>query len=468
MTITTRFAPSPTGNLHLGSMRTALYSWLFAQHFHGKFILRIENTDQKRLNHTYIDSIINSMQWLGLNWDFGPYLQTDKINHYHTVINEMISSGLAYPCYCSQERINMVRSMQIQEHKKPKYDGLCRSLLKKNKNIKNKNYVIRFANPKHGNVTFNDLIRGTVTFKNSELDDLIILRSNGMPTYNFCAVIDDYDMKITHVIRGEDHINNTPRQLNIFKALQFKPPKYAHISMILDKNKKKLSKKDKDTDIMEYRKEGILPEALLNYLVRLGWSHGNKEIFSINEMKELFNIESINKSNCIFNKSKLLWINQHYIKNMPINKLEIKMKEYFRKKNIDIKCGPNLKCIISLFKNQSKTLKEIFNQIIFFYQDSSKIDTDVLYKNFFIENKFMLEKIYEDLKKVQDWSEKNIKNIIFTIVKNFNICLKDIAMPLRILLSGRKNTSSINILIYSCGKSYTLKRIKMALGITKN
>uniref|UniRef100_A0A1A9UK61 Nondiscriminating glutamyl-tRNA synthetase EARS2, mitochondrial n=1 Tax=Glossina austeni TaxID=7395 RepID=A0A1A9UK61_GLOAU len=306
MKVITRFAPSPTGKLHLGSVRTALYSWLFARHFHGKFILRIENTDQTCIDQESIDSIINSMRWLGLNWDSGPHLQTNKINIYRKIIDDMVASGLAYPCYCSQERLNMLRSTQIKIGKKPKYDKFCRLL--KYKNVKNKNYVIRFANPENGHVTFHDLIRGKITFQNSELDDLIILRSNKIPTYNFCAVVDDYDMNITHVIRGEDHLNNTPRQLNIFKALELIPPKYAHISMILDQNKRKLSKKNQDTDILQYQEDGILPEALLNYLVRLGWSYGNKEIFDINEMQKLFNISSINKSNCIFNKSKLLWI----------------------------------------------------------------------------------------------------------------------------------------------------------------
>lgn len=461
MEVITRFAPSPTGKLHLGSIRTALYSWLFARHFNGKFILRIENTDQTRIDQDSIDSIINSMQWLGLNWDSGPHLQTNKIANYHEIINNMISSGLAYRCYCSQKRLDILRSVQIKTGKKPKYDRCCRLL--KNKNIQNKNYVIRFANPEYGHVIFHDLIRGKIIFQNSELDDLIILRSNGMPTYNFCSVVDDHDMNITHVIRGEDHLNNTPRQLNIFQALSWVPPKYAHISMILDKNKRKLSKKNQDTDILQYQEDGILPEALLNYLVRLGWSCGNQEIFNIDEMQKLFNIQSINKSNCIFNKSKLLWINQYYLSKISTCKILVKMKEYFKKENIDIIHGPNLEKIVTLFKVRSKTLKEIFNQIVHFYRDTYTVDISLLHKYTLVNQKLILESTYKNLQIIKIWSIKNIKDTILNTTKKFSINIKSIAMPLRIILSGKENTPPIDILIYTCGKSYTLKKIKIAL-----
>ncbi|AFA41470.1 glutamyl-tRNA synthetase [Wigglesworthia glossinidia endosymbiont of Glossina morsitans morsitans (Yale colony)] len=466
MEVITRFAPSPTGKLHLGSIRTALYSWLFAKRFNGKFILRIENTDQKRIDQESVNSIINSMQWLGLNWDSGPYFQTSKIANYRAIIKNMIDSGLAYPCYCSQERLNNLRSVQIKTGKKPKYDRHCRLL--KNKCIKNKNYVIRFANPEIGYVTFYDLIRGKIIFQNSELDDLIILRSNGIPTYNFCAVIDDHEMNITHVIRGEDHLNNTPRQLNIFKALKLIPPKYAHISMILDENKRKLSKKNQDTDILQYKDDGILPEALLNYLVRLGWSCGNQEIFNIDEMKNLFDIKSINKANCIFNKSKLLWINQYYISNIPTSNILTKIIEYFKTYNIDTKHGPNLEKIVNLFKSRSKTLKEIFNQIVYFYRDIYKIEINLLSKYLLINQKFILELIYKNLKIIQVWSTKDIKNIILKTAQKTNTNMKNVAMPLRIILSGRENTPSIDILIYTCGKIYTLKKIKIALQFITN
>ncbi|KAF0719896.1 putative glutamate--tRNA ligase, mitochondrial, partial [Aphis craccivora] len=294
MKVKTRFAPSPTGNLHIGSIRTALYSWLFARRHNGKFVLRIEDTDFERSNSSSVQSIFQGLKWLGLNWDEGPYFQTERLKRYKEVIEIMLKTGNAYKCYCSPKEIEEERSKQISEGKKPRYTGVCRNL-KTQYNI-NKQYTIRFKNPTFGKVTFEDKIRGKITFNNIELDDLIIQRSNGIPTYNFCVVIDDLDMNITHVIRGEDHINNTPRQINILKSLKARIPIYAHVSMILNENGKKFSKRENAENIIEYNKKGFLPEALINYIIRLGWSHGNQEIFTISELKKLFNLDAINKS----------------------------------------------------------------------------------------------------------------------------------------------------------------------------
>ncbi|BAC24272.1 gltX [Wigglesworthia glossinidia endosymbiont of Glossina brevipalpis] len=461
MTVRTRFAPSPTGELHLGSIRTALYSWLFARKNNGEFILRIEDTDEERIKKISINNIIETMKLLGLNWDHGPYFQTKKLEKYNIIAKEMIYSGIAYKCYCSKNRINNLRIMQINKGEKPKYDGFCRNI--EEKNIKNKRFVVRFSNPKNGYVIFNDLIRGTLKFKNSELDDLIILRSNKIPTYNFCSVIDDHDMNISHVIRGEDHINNTPRQINIFKALKIKCPKYAHISMILDKDRKKLSKKNQSTDVMKYIKNGFLPEALLNYLVRLGWSYGNQEIFNIDEMKKLFNLKSVGKSSCIFDINKLLWINQYYIQKLSDYDISSQIKKFFNKKEIDFNQGPKIENLIKIFKKKSRTLKEIFNQILFFYEDFSKVNFDLIKKYFTIDTNVHLKIFCKKLEKTSLWSVEEIKNTFFCTIKELNFNIKKIAMPIRIILSGSEHSPSIYSIIYSCGKLQTIKKIKIAI-----
>jgi glutamyl-tRNA synthetase len=308
MTVITRFAPSPTGYLHVGGARTALYCWLYARKTQGKFILRIEDTDIERSTPESVQAILDAMAWLNLSYDEGPYYQTKRFDRYKEVIATLLKEDKAYRCYCSKARLAEVRAQQIKDKKKPRYDGFCRYRLEP---AEGGPHVIRFRNPPMGDVEFDDLIRGKVSFNNRELDDLIIARTDGAPTYNFTAVIDDWDMKITHVIRGDDHINNTPRQINILRALGATPPLYAHVPIILGSDGKRLSKRHGAVSVMQYREEGFLPEALLNYLVRLGWSHGDQEVFSIQEMIEYFEIQGINNSPAAFNPQKLLWLNQH-------------------------------------------------------------------------------------------------------------------------------------------------------------
>ncbi|QIE01828.1 glutamate--tRNA ligase [Buchnera aphidicola] len=466
MKVITRFAPSPTGNLHIGSIRTALYSWLFARHYNGKFILRIEDTDLSRIDLMAVDSILNGLKWLGLNWDEKPFFQTKRLSRYKEVINLMLEKEDAYICVCSSEKLLEIKNKQIKLGYKPRYPGICRNLkIKKDK--LNKNYVIRFKNPLVGQVIFQDQIRGEIIFQNTELDDFIIQRSNGMPTYNFCVVIDDADMKITHIIRGEDHINNTPRQINVFKSLGFKIPIYAHLSMIFDESKQKFSKRKHAVNILEYCQNGFLPEALLNYIVRLGWSHGNQEIFSKNEMIKLFNLKSINKSASIINTKKLLWINKYYINNLSLDTLTQLIYEYMTKQKINITNGPDLKSLIILFQGRHATLKDMMESFRYFYEESNFFNSNIEQKYNVIENCVTLEMFYEKINNLFDWEDKYISMIINDISKETSVQKKDINMLLRISITGSLYTPSISSIIYLIGKQKVLLRIRKAINYIK-
>lgn len=311
MTVRTRFAPSPTGFLHVGGVRTALFSWLYAKRHHGEFILRIEDTDQERSTKESVRAILDGMAWLGMDYDEGPFYQTERYERYKQVAQQFLDEGKAYRCECSKERLEALRTEQLAAKEKPRYDGHCRD---KNLPISDKPFVIRFKNPEQGTVTFHDEVYGEIHVANSELDDLILVRSDGHPTYNFAVVIDDIDMKITHVIRGDDHINNTPRQINLFQALKAPIPVFAHLPMILGEDGKRLSKRHGAVSVLQFKELGVLPHALLNYLVRLGWSHGDQEIFSIKEMIECFDLKNVSRGVSSFNYEKLYWLNQHYTK----------------------------------------------------------------------------------------------------------------------------------------------------------
>lgn len=466
MKVKTRFAPSPTGNLHIGSVRTALYSWLFARHYNGRFILRIEDTDIERSNAESINSILNGLKWLGLNWDEGPYFQSKRLKRYKEVINMMLDKGDAYKCFCSSKQIEEERKKQIYQGKKPRYTGVCRNL--ENNDIFDKKYVIRFKNPISGKVTFEDKIRGSITFDNTELDDFIIQRSNGMPTYNFCVVIDDLDMNITHVIRGEDHINNTPRQINILKSLNAKIPFYAHVSMILDEEGCKFSKRANALSILQYYKDGFLPEALLNYVVRLGWSYGDQEIFSISEMKKLFNLKHISKSSSVFNTKKLFWLNKYYINNLPLNYVCNYLKNYVKDKNINIKNGPSLESVYLLLRNRHNNLKEITESFRYFYEDFKKFDQMLFDKYFISENLYILEKLYNSIKKISMWNREKLFIMINDTCVKLAIKLKEISMLLRVILTGSTSSPNITAVIFLIGKEKTLLRLKQSMSLIKN
>ncbi|BAP58421.1 glutamate--tRNA ligase [Candidatus Tachikawaea gelatinosa] len=463
MIVRTRFAPSPTGNIHIGNIRTALYSWLYARHNHGKFILRIEDSDSQRSHQKSIDTIIKSMKWLNLDWDEGPYYQSDRLFRYKQVIDDMLKLKVAYKCYCSKTRLMQLKNTQIARKIKPRYDRLCRNILYDNK--KNEPYVIRFKNPLDGLITFQDEIRGLIQFNNKELDDLIIYRSDGKPTYNFCVVIDDLDMNITHVIRGEDHINNTPRQINILQSIGAKIPKYAHLPMILESDKKKISKRGNAKSVLEYKNDGYLYQAILNYLVRLGWSHGNKETFTINEMIDLFNLKSISKSPSAFNIDKLNWLNQFYIQNLPQKDIIENFKIFFQKEKINFKNGPKLSNIINLFNKRCKTLKEIFISSRYFYLENIEYNLNILKKHFsthIIEN---FNKIIIYLKKLDLWTSNTIRLYLNKILIELGLTLKEIGIPMRIALTGFTCTPELNIIMELIGKDKSITRLTNVLSI---
>jgi glutamyl-tRNA synthetase len=466
MKVKTRFAPSPTGNLHIGSIRTALYSWLFARRYNGKFILRIEDTDFQRLNSKSIESILNGLKWLGLNWDEGPYFQTQRIERYKEVIKSMLENGSAYKCFCSEKKIEEERQKQISKGQKPRYGRFCRHL--NHKNFDNKNYVVRFKNPISGEVAFEDKIRGKIVFQNTELDDLIIQRSNGIPTYNFCVVIDDLDMDITHVIRGEDHINNTPRQINILHSLNAKVPIYAHVSMILTEDGHKFSKRKDAVNILKYYENGFLPEALLNYIVRLGWSYGDQEIFSITEMKKLFDLKNIGKSSSSISMKKLSWLNKYYINNLSISYISNLLKYHINCENIDLKNGPPLESVLNLLKNRYHTLKEIAQSSKYFYEEFKNFNQSASNKYLIPENFFILKSIYKSVKKISIWSHEALSELINRESIKLKIVLKKISMLLRVVLTGSMCSPNISSVMFLIGKEKTLLRLKKAIFFIEN
>jgi glutamyl-tRNA synthetase len=461
MKIKTRFAPSPTGYLHVGGARTALYSWLYARNLGGEFVLRIEDTDLERSTQAAIDAIMDGMNWLNLDWDEGPYFQTKRFDRYNAVIDEMLENGTAYKCYCSKERLEALREEQMANNEKPRYDGRCRD--SHEHHSADEPCVVRFRNPQEGSVIFDDQIRGPIEFSNLELDDLIIRRTDGAPTYNFCVVVDDWDMEITHVIRGEDHINNTPRQINILKALGAPVPVYAHVSMILGDDGKKLSKRHGAVGVMQYRDDGYLPEALLNYLVRLGWSHGDQEIFSIDEMKALFSLDSVSKSASAFNTEKLLWLNHHYINALPPEYVATQLQWHIEQQNIDTRNGPELSALVKLLGERCKTLKEMAESCHYFYQDFSEFDDAAAKKHLRPVARQPLEAVRANLAAITDWTPENVHNAIQGTADELGVGMGKVGMPLRVAVTGAGMSPGMDVTVHAIGQSRTLSRIDQAL-----
>ncbi|MDT9587040.1 MAG: glutamate--tRNA ligase [Candidatus Arsenophonus melophagi] len=459
--IKTRFAPSPTGHLHVGGARTALYSWLYSRQNNGKFVLRIEDTDMERSTQEAIGTIIDGMNWLRLNWDEGPYYQTKRFSRYHFVINQMLNAGTAYRCYCSKTRLENLRKEQIARGEKPRYDGRCRYY--SHNHTPNESHVVRFRNPIDGVVIFEDKIRGPIEFSNIELDDLIICRTDGSPTYNFCVVIDDWDMKITHVFRGEDHINNTPRQINILKALGAPIPVYAHVSVILGTDGKKLSKRNGAVSVMQYRDEGYLPEALLNYLVRLGWSYGDQEIFSRDEIIRYFSLDTISKSASTFNADKLLWLNHYYINSLPAEYVAAHLAWHIEHQGIDIQMGPSLTDLIKLLGTRCKTLKEIATSCRYFYQSFAEFDDRSAKKYLCAIARLPLEMVQEKLAMVNYWTCDNVHQAIRSTATELEMEIGKVAMPLRVAVTGTSTSPPIDATVHAIGKNRSLQRIDKAL-----
>ena len=465
MEIRTRFAPSPTGYLHVGGARTALYSWLYAKHNNGKFVLRIEDTDRERSTQPAIDAIIESMKWTGLNWDEGPFYQTKRFDRYNQVIDEMLEKGLAYKCYCTKERLEEVREEQQRAGVKPRYDGHCRE--DHSEHSPDEPYCIRFKNPKTGKVGFHDKIRGYIEFDNEELDDLVIRRTDGTPTYNFCVVIDDWDMGITHVIRGEDHINNTPRQINIYKALGAPVPEFAHVSMILGDDGTKLSKRHGAVSVMQYRDDGYLPEALINYLVRLGWGHGNQEIFTLDEMIEYFSLEAISKSASAFNTEKLLWVNSQYMKSLPPERVAEELKWHMDNQKIDISKGPSLTDLVLAQRERCKTLKEMAEVSRYFYEEYEDYEPKAAKKWFKDNSVEALERSMANLVNVTDWDVENIEKAFKSVAEDMQVGLGMVGMPLRLAITGCGVFPEMGITMKLVGKERSISRIQKTITYLK-
>lgn len=460
MTVATRFAPSPTGFLHIGGARTALFAYLYAKHRDGKFILRIEDTDRERSTQEAIDAILEGMHWLGLETDAGPYYQTQHMDRYKEVIDQLLAAQHAYRCYCSKERLAELRHAQMAAKEKPRYDGKCRD---HQPNDLDAPHVIRFKNPQEGNVTFYDHVRGDVTVANEELDDLIIARTDGTPTYNMTVVVDDWDMQITHVIRGDDHINNTPRQINILRALDAPIPQYAHLPMINGPDGKKLSKRHGAVSVIEYRKEGYLAQALLNYLVRLGWSHNDDEIFSLNEMIQYFDLSHISKSSASFNIDKLQWLNQHYMKNLPTEQVALELQYQFDLLGVNTTSGPALTDLIEIQAQKCKTLKEMAQMSRYFYEPVQQYDEQAVSQHITDQAPEVLHHIKDALSQLPDWTPELISNAVKSTASALDVKMPKIAQPIRIAVTGNTISPSIDLTLSLLGREQTLARLQQAL-----
>ena len=461
MKVKTRFAPSPTGFLHVGGARTALYSWLFARHHQGEFVLRIEDTDLERSTQEAIDAIIEGMNWLGLTWDEGPYYQTKRFDRYNAVIDEMLADGRAYKCYCSRERLDALREQQMANGEKPRYDGRYRDF--SGTPPEGVQPVVRFKNPLDGEVVIDDMVRGRVVIRNEELDDLIIARSDGTPTYNLSVVVDDLDMGITHVVRGDDHLNNTPRQINIFRALGATPPVYGHLPMILGPDGAKLSKRHGAVSVMQYHEEGYLPDALLNYLVRLGWSHGDQEVFSRDEMMRLFDVADVNQSASAINPDKLLWLNQHYIKTSDPSYVARFLGWHLGRVDVDPSQGPALEEVVVALRERSRTLVEMAQQAACYFRDELSYDEDAAAKHLNAEAAPVLLAVVEALQAVTDWRAAELEPVIKATVKALGIKFPLLAQPMRVALTGSTASPSIDATLALVGRERSLVRLQKAL-----
>ena len=450
-----RFAPSPTGYLHIGGARTALFAWLWAKKNNSKFVLRIEDTDKERSSQDSVDAILQGMDWLGLSYDEGPIYQSDRFERYKEVVSQLLDNGKAYYCECTKERLEEMREAQMASGDKPKYDGCCRDK-------KLKSGVVRFLNPDNGTVSFNDYVKGVIEIANSELDDLIIARSDGSPTYNLTVVVDDHDMNIECVIRGDDHINNTPKQINLYESLGWYIPRFAHVPMILGSDGSRLSKRHGAVNLMSYRDAGFLPKALLNYIVRLGWSHGDQEIFSVDEMIKLFELKNINKSSASFNQEKLDWINQSYIKTTEINELVSELEWHLNQLSIDLSDGPDIKEVIEALRDRSKSLVDMAKNCVMFYHDFEDFDSDLAIKFFNLESRSVLGDLLINLETLEQWSAEHIHEVIQSICQSRNIGFGKVGQPLRLAISGDGEAGSIDKCSQLVGKKRVLLRLKMA------
>jgi glutamyl-tRNA synthetase len=459
-----RFAPSPTGHLHIGGARTALFNYLFARHHNGSFILRIEDTDTSRSTEEYIEAIIEGMKWLKLDWEEGPYRQTDRFDIYKSYVERLLREGKAYRCYCTAEELEERRQEALSQGRQPKYDGRCRDV---SEPIADKPFAVRFRMPQEGATVVNDLVRGVVEFENSQIEDLIIARSDGTPTYNFVVVVDDIDMKITHIIRGDDHLNNTPKQIHIYKAFGWEPPVFAHLPMILGADKTRLSKRHGAASVMAYEEMGYLPDALVNYLVRLGWSYGDQEIFTRDELIKYFTIENIGKSAAVFNPEKLLWLNSQYIIGEDAKNLAEMVMPFLIKEGI-ISGGQEfdiewLSKAINTLKERSRTLIELANSLKYYILEYVEIDPKAKDKFLKPENIKYLSDLHGILSGVADFIAPELEKIFHSFAEERRIKLGAIAQPVRVAITGGTASPGLFEVLEIVGKERVLKRISKVI-----
>mgnify|MGYP001598352755 FL=1 len=463
MEVRTRFAPSPTGYLHIGGARTALFNWLFARHHKGKFILRIEDTDVARSTEESTQAILDGMEWLGLNWDEGPYYQSKRFDLYKEHAYKFLEVDKAYKCFCTSEELEQRRKEAIEQGRPPRYDGRCRS----GKAEKNKPFAIRFKVPP-GRTLVNDIIKGQVAFENNEIEDLIILRSDGTPTYNLCVVVDDATMEITHVIRGDDHLNNTPKQILMYEAFGYHVPVFAHLPMILGSDKTRLSKRHGATSVMAYKEMGYLPHALVNYLARLGWSHGDQEIFSLEELTEKFSLKNVGKSSGIFNPEKLLWLNAHYIKESRPEYIAKLLIPFLEAKGLKIEGEERLKMAVKTLQERSKTLLEMADSAGFYFKK------EILYEEKAAQ-KFLTRDILEIFKELisrmeglANFAHNAIEAVFDDVVSKKTVKLGKIAQPVRVALTGGTVSPGIFEVIETLGKDETITRLNKAIAFIES
>ena len=460
--IRVRFAPSNTGHLHIGGARTALFNWFFAKHHAGTAILRIEDTDRKRSTEEYYDAILEAFDWLGLEWDEGPYRQTQRMDLYQEAANKLLSSGAAYRCTCTPDEVNAMRERARTEGKTPKYDGTCRDRYDKDPDIP---FCLRLRAPDVGETIVDDILAGEVVFENSQLDDMIIVRTDGTPTYNFCVAVDDIDMKISHVIRGNDHLSNTPKQVLIYQALNEATPKFAHISMILGPDKKRLSKRHGADSVLEYKDRGFLPEALINYLVRLGWSHGDQEVFSKEEIIANFSLKNLNRSAAIFNPEKLLWLNQEYIKSADgdflVESLDIGLKE--QGLSPELLTNRTRLGIVNELRTRSRTLTDMIEGARFFFENEVELDEKAAVKFLTPENSGVMLKLRDELTKIETFSTENVKSVFHRVMEEEAVKLGKLAQPVRVAITGGTISPGIFETLSLLGKDRTIHRLDTAL-----
>jgi len=460
MTVVTRFAPSPTGLLHIGGVRTALFSWLHARHHGGRFILRIEDTDRERSTEEAVGVILDGMRWLNLDADEGPYFQSQRYERYRAVIAQLLERGAAYRCYCTREELEAMRLQQLTRKEKPRYDGRCREIQQLRPGVAP---AIRFKNPLDGEVIIDDQVHGRVVFHNRELDDLIIERSDGNPTYNFCVVVDDMDMGVTHVIRGDDHLNNTPRQINMLRALGATPPVYAHVPMILGPDGAKLSKRHGAVSVLQYKEDGYLPDALLNYLVRLGWSQGDQEVFTREEMISAFDIKDVNKAAAAFDPEKLLWLNQQHIMRAPVGALASGLRSRLAALGVVVDDDRLLEGVANAQRERAKTLNEMAQNSLFFFCEIEAYDEKAARKNLTDDAAPVLQALEDGFKALSEWNAGSIHEVINAVAQRYGVGLGKVAQPLRVAVSGGAVSRPIDFTVALLGKEKTCARIEAAM-----